>query len=154
MVKCLGMYHSAYLAHHSTWVGRLVASPTVPDFTLFHSTNCTPHPTYRCPSSVGLRPPASPEGSFWWIPFNRPGLLSNLGREDDILPYGGWDVSAGTIQRSAFHNQTYRHPSSVTTFSRDSFPRGEAGKGASKRPCFHRKNVTGWARAPAGLVPP
>ena len=68
---------------------------------------------------------APPRGKLLWLrdilPFNRPGLLPNLGREDDILPYGGWDVSAGTIQRSAFHNQTYHHPSSVTTFSRDSY---------------------------------
>ena len=44
-------------------------------------------------------------------------------REDDILPYGGWEILAGTIQ-----------------------------PGTLKCTCHHRKNVTGRVRALAGLV--
>ena len=49
---------------------------------------------------------APPRGKLLWLrdilPFNRPGLLPNLGREDDILPYGGWRLLVGIIQRTAF----------------------------------------------------
>ena len=44
-------------------------------------------------------------------------------REDDILPYGGWEILAGTIQPDA-----------------------------PKCTCHYRKNVTGRVRALAGLV--
>ena len=70
----------------------------------------------------------SPKGRSWRQPFVdtiHPGLYRTAlrEREDDILPYGGWEILTGTIQ-----------------------------PGAPKCTCHRRKDVTGRVREVAGLV--
>ena len=70
----------------------------------------------------------SPKGRSWRQPFVdtiHPGLYRTAlrERENDILPYGGWEILTGTIQ-----------------------------PGAPKCTCHRRKDVTGRVREVAGLV--
>ena len=78
-----------------------------------------------------------PGGSRGWLrdisPFNGPGASSHLGREDNILPYGGWVF--WPVPFNEVHSITNISPPLISLASQDSFPPGEAGGGCGT---FHR----------------
>ena len=71
-------------------------------------------------------------------------------REDDILPYGGWGILAGTVQpglRIALVHATPHQPRCARQL-----PPGGSRGGCVKMLLFLPRERTGWVRAGAGFV--